>query len=470
MSRKDDDSLAPPYFSPDDKDPTSVVIDISLIAGDFVLVFVPPWDWDNGEGGPRPYDTYTVYFNNSIWVANIVQNREQADWPFFPARFHKGEIPNGTYDVYYTVQDYAQNPPAYSKTVSVTVINASESAYPAPVFPDSSNGQETFKAITAHSGVRIAADYPAIQEGDKVLFTWHGMDVNGEPVPASAYSVEIEVKDQNGKKKAEALIPEEAVLYLGSLGQGTAYYHVKPADTSRGPGDSQPGKLRLSFSDIDRLDVNTSQGAPVQIPGTTLQGMNRVRVFGRPGASVYVSLVTGTKARIVESGEIDYSFMLDEQGMKSFGVWPNGDYNPTLTFPASGPSPIPLIFRDAKNGPNPALSYGVTSGAAAESPLFGLDPSYCSVYVKVDRVLSEAKQVRVILDGAAFVRGVSRAHAQNAPISLNRRDGTASFQVMDPVAETVNVTLSLGDGTPDTKFKLEFDLFPSWMKVKPIVA
>jgi hypothetical protein len=176
-------------------------------------------------------------------------------------------------------------------------------------------------------------------------------------------------------------------------------------------------------------------------------------------------LVDGTDALIYESGGLDYTFRLDEQGMGSFGVVPNGDYSALLTLSGDGKSlpPQTLLFRDAKNDQNPALTYGYTSGAAADDPSFGLDTSYCSVYVKVDPSLSNADFVHVTLDGGAYVRGFTKAQAQDGKVPLDN-NGTASFEIVDKVAEKVKVSLDLNDGKPETTFTLAFNAFPSWKR------
>ncbi|CAN7656341.1 hypothetical protein LJR230_004947 [Trinickia sp. LjRoot230] len=464
MKKNEFDVLQKPELPQADNGGTPGVIDISLLTTEFVVAYAWPWDTTDGGIGPRPYDTYIMYFNDDIWTSNIVADLDEAHWPVYPVLFHKGEIPDGVYNVYYTVQDYAQNPIASSSSTKVTIIGASAPAYPSPTFPDFTDGRAPFTGVTKRRGVRIEATYPHISPGDSVEFNWHGTDFDGDPVPASQFRFEVQVG--SGDQKAACVIPEHAVLCLGPGGKGTAYYHVTPSDPDNGGGDSLPASLRISFSDIVKLELNVSQGAPVTLPGTVLQGMNRVRLFGAPGMSVYASLISGTPARIVESGNLDYSFNLDQQGMGSLGVWPNGDYNPTLTVSGDHvPSPPQaLVFRDAQSELNSPITYGYTSGAAADDPMFGLDPSYCTVYVKVDRSLSQAECVYVTVDGAAFLRGNSKAQAQKAPVPLNDFNGTASFDIIDTRSETVNVTLSLKQGTPDVTFTLTFEPFPSWKK------
>ncbi|PTB17475.1 hypothetical protein C9I57_27695 [Trinickia symbiotica] len=459
----DEGLLDKPILTQDDNGGTPGVIDISLITGDYVLVYVPPWDTEADGTGPRPYDTYIVYFDENIWTANVVEDEDQAGWPVFPVRFHKGQIPNGSYKVYYTVEDFVGNGPTYSQKADIRIIGASAPAYPAPTFPEFPNGPATFTGIAVERGVVIAAAYPSINNGDVVEFNWSGTNGDGNPVPASQYSFEVQVRE--GAAQVGGLIPQEYVLCLGPEGTGTAYYHVYPSSDEDGGGDSRPASLELSFADIDSLDVIVSNGAPVQIPGT--QGTNQVRLFGRPGMSVYASLVTPSAARIAESGEVNYSFSLDEQGMGSFGVVPNGDHKAELTLSQHATLIPPLLFRDAKNDQNPALTYGYTTGAAADDPSFGPDTSYCSVYVKVDPS-RHAKNVHVTLDGGAYVLGQKKAHAQNAEVPL-LVDGTATFQIVDKVDETINVNLDLKDGTPETTFQITFKAFPSWRKRHPWV-
>lgn len=433
-------------------------IDIGLISGKYVEVCMPPWDRE--EGGPRPYDTYTTYFDENTWTANIVQPGEQSQISFF-AYFYKGQIPDGSYDVYYKVQDLAQNPPAYSQSIRVFIQGATAANYPSPTFPDFKSGIAKFGDIDQKNGIEISAKYESMTAKDTLEFCWQGVDMEGEPVPASQYSFSVPVCE--GDTEVHGLIPEAYVLCLGPSGKGTAYYHVTPGDGSRG-GDSQQGSLKISFAGIGTLDVNISQGAPIQIPGTSLQGMNRVRLFGTPGKLVNASLADPSAARIFESNASSYSLTLDERGMSSFGVVPNGVHSASLIL-STLPDPLPLIFRDAQSDNDPALTYGYTSGAAADDALFALDKSYCSVYVKVDPAQTKGTtaHVDVKVDGAAFVRGFGRKQAQNAPVPL-REDGTASFQIVDAVAETVNVSLSLQDGMPPTNFQMTFDVFPSWKK------
>lgn len=442
-------------------------LDISLLTGPFVLVDCYPWDVANGGIGPRPHDYYVTHFESDtsdIWTANTVQDGQQ-DWPRFTVKFHKGKIPDGDYRVYYAVQDFAQNPIAYSKETSIKIIGALASSYPPPTYPDFPTGSATYHEIRKRRGVRIEAAYIGIRKGDKVEFNWHGTDENGNVVPSSQYAVEYEVQEDG--KPVYGLIPEEYVLCLGPGGKGAAYYHVCSAAPNVGGGDSDQASLEVSFTHIGSLEVNISQGAPIRIGDNDAQGMNLVRVFGRPGMKVDASLVAGTAARIVETGTENYSFNLDTQGMRTFNVWPNGEVRAMLTVlgDQSQPSLPSLTFRPAMSDSlSPALTYGFTTGAAADDPSFGRHGSYCSVYIDVDRKLApSAKKIYVSVDGSAVVSGheTNKSKGQQATVLLES-DGSAIASVVDCVAETVNVSLSLQDGNPPTKFQIRFDAFPSW--------
>jgi hypothetical protein len=467
---EEDDTIPPaPWCDIAVKSGNGYTLDVSLIVDTFVIE-VPAWN--DGLGGPRPGDLYTVYFNDYIFTQEEVADEEQAQWNPYRVPFHVWEVPNGSYNVYYTLWDQVQsNPKRISKTYPLTITGSKAvGGLPAPTFPksrpDPGNGQqrvEYFADIMADGGVAIEATYN-VDPGDKVTFCWFGYDMNGDIVPQSKCVIPGTIAGGT----AYATIPARHVLCLGPDSNASAYYHVERQPPNGDPTDSATATLGISFENIVTLEANVAQGAPAHILGTSFCGRAAVRVFGSPGKQVDASLPGDSRCTILEatqSDKRDHSLTLDEYGIGLFHVVPNDQYGTTVTLADDTftSPPLPVQFSDAQSDSNDSAitAYTYTTGAAANSPMFQ-DVSVCSIYAKVDRSVlpSGINTLEVTVGGRARLFAFPGQQTASVPID---DDGTVAVDVIDSFVETVQVSIGVA-GYPAIRFPIEFAAFPSWRK------
>ena len=185
-----------------------------------------------------------------------------------------------------------------------------------------------------------------------------------------------------------------------------------------------------------------------------------VNVYGPPGDTVNCSCSAGGTLIVPPQGypyegdgtEYDtYPATLNEHGVAWFVVRatcppPSNNASELLNITVTAvdvsggggtgsASPTFQKYSDA-NTLNRTTQHFVGYNYTTNAPADNFSP--CSVYVKVDSL--KWKTVKAVVDGSATIFGSDGQ--QSADVDLNA-DGTAAFVIIDQVAETVNVTLSL---------------------------
>lgn len=425
------------------------VIDVSLLIADNDKITIRADRWDHIAAG----DTLVGYFDSTATQPNIIDDTSQSS---YDVGFEPSEIPNGTYNAWYSVVDTDGNC-RRSLAKQVTIINSRADTPSAPIFPAADDGVLFYSSITEYDGTPIRAEYASIASGDTVTFYWTGFDANGNPVPSAAYTSDpLSVKDAS-KGYIDGAIPAANILSLGNLGMGVAWYEVKTqADKTFTSLDTQ---VETSWTDIRELQVSVTNGAAHPSDDYPhLRPCNHGTIFGPPGWPVTASVTTG--AVIAEATGKDpttYQTILDKDGLAHFRV--SSQTESLITVVASsatlaGASPVAnMTFDEYYDGSAGIEGYNYSTHAPSD----GVTP--CSICAVVVASL-KTDELTVTVDGGARIKNADPENPQTRDVPLND-DGSASVDITDTTAETVNVTMFVrGQPGPPVKFSLQFVTFP----------
>lgn len=434
------------------------VIDVSLLnqEGDDILVRVCRWD-DIAEG-----DTIVAYFDSTASDPRVIEDISQAS---YDVPVHTDQIPNGSYEVWYTIRKKIGNC-SRSGAQPVTIIGSTASFYPGPLFPEAVNGALTYTSISAWNGTPIQAEYGTIANGDQVTFHWKGFDESGYEVPAAAYTTTPpktvgETDAANGYVQDQ--IPLANIQALGDLGYGVAYYEVQPAQGKA--NQSLNTQVQYTDEDITALQLTVTKQAALQTSDLPhLHPFNTGTVFGAPGAWVTVSVDGGT---ILEAGQDETTYLTQlVDGFATFRVSSSDKGLITVTVApqelVGDPSVQNMPFGVYIDGGDTGIQgYNYTTNVPATANLPSGDQVPCYVYFQVNPGL-ESHGVTVTVDGHAAILGANPGSPQTRTISLYA-DGSGMAEIIDAVAEKVNVTLSVPGHSGAVQFPhpVDFIEFPS---------
>jgi hypothetical protein len=418
------------------------VIDVSKITGD-IIVQVDKYI------GMKHGDRLVGYFGTIRGQPQIVPYEPETLPVSMPLPFSH-YLPNGSYEVYYTAEDLLNNL-STSPSVPVTIINSLPGVYPPPVFPYAVDDVITYRSIVGHRGTLIRARYSQIQAGDQVTFHWSGTDVDGNFIPASVYTsppVTVTATDlSNGY--VETLIPQQYILVLGDGGIGTGYYVLKP-NAGSGQYTSASASVTISWRDLYTTTVSTTSEAP---PVDTadypyLKPCNRVTVFGQPGLVVSAAVSQGA---IINNGLATAQITLDSNGLGRFTVSSQqlGTVAVDVYAPFGAADPQYMTFQSYAVGTAGIYGYRGNTGAPSD----GFTP--CSVYLRANTGVTS---VDASVTGSALINGWTQSGT--FPV---HKDGTATLNIIDDVAETVTLTLrATGNGNPPNIVQFAFAVFPNF--------
>lgn len=208
------------------------------------------------------------------------------------------------------------------------------------------------------------------------------------------------------------------------------------------------------------IQVFTTWLAAYYADDTSLNPCCWINVYGPPGDKVSCTRSDGGKLIVPPKGQPylgdgaaydTYTPILNEHGVAWFVVRatrPPSSNNASellnITVTAvditggggtGSASPIFQKYSDA-NTLNRTTQHFVGYNYTTNAPADNFSP--CSFYVKVDSL--KWKTVKAVVDGSATI--ADTGGQQSAEVELNA-DGAAAIMIIDQVAETVNVTLSL---------------------------
>ncbi|MBA4823865.1 hypothetical protein H2241_23435 [Pantoea ananatis] len=367
-----------------------------------------------------------------------------------------GHLGLGFHYINFTVSDNAGNK-GVSIGINVQIIDGEPDVkYPAPVFSDAIGGLINQTSITANAGTHVhVAPYNGIIINDSVLLFWKGVSADGKITDGGIDSHTILATDIIAG--VTFLIPQKKLEHLMDKAVVTASYQVRRKGAVLGV--SEIGKAILNLTDIDRQPsmIISTGAANTDYEAIHLNPFNQGVVKGPPGATVILSAVGD--AIFDESGTGTYQFILNESAEGSFKVRSAEQGNDIISAEIMS-NPGVTVQQIIRFGPYfkgigniQYLNY--STGAPAN----GVTP--CSIYLKAAEVSGPGAtitRVRVSVSGNAIIDGY---HSHSADILLNS-DKSAEIDIINSVAETVNVELSLPESSGSiNRFYLAFRSFPN---------
>lgn len=397
-------------------------------------VFVRIQEYEDAARG----DYISVLWDNEP-VKEVIVDDLPSDFPVVVVITHSLEV--GPHYVNYTAQDTSGNT-GTSTGININIINGEPNIiYARPVFTDAVSGIINQSSITVNAGTHVhVAPYTGITANDTVILFWKGSSASGDITDGGVESVVILAADIS--RGATFLIPENKLEPLKDKGTVSASYQVRRNGVVLGVSEFSEATLDLSGGSSGLSMIISTGAVNTDYDAIHLYPFNQGSIRGPAGATVILSVVG--KAVFDESGTGTYQPVLNESGQSSFKLRSAVQGNAEVSAEAaSNPgSSIQQIVRFGAytkgNGNIQYLNY--STGAPAN----GLTP--CSVYLKTAQssgLRAEITRVRVTVSGSAVIDGYS---GQSADILLNS-DKSAEIDIINSVAETVNVELSLPESS-----------------------
>jgi hypothetical protein len=208
---------------------------------------------------------------------------------------------------------------------------------------------------------------------------------------------------------------------------------------------SYPTLSSLVMAAADALYIDCSTGAPAWAnTSAAMKPFNAVKLAGTPGAPVTVSLdgsgVFNINGYKTWSGNLDRSGALELQvfslqtGLVSLSAYVTN--NPAIS--ASGS----MTFNNYTAGANVLTHYAIVTSAAADGTMRN------SVYITTD-ITPGVDYARFQITNSTTARFVGTQLPQTANVLLYD-DGTASIDLINSVAESVTLTISLPQASGST--------------------
>lgn len=442
-------------------------------AGSVQIIYAVIQAWMN----PHKGDKIIVSFNANIHFPYIVDN-PSAD--SFRVPCYASMIPDGTYAPTYTVVEFIGQSTVSAPADPFTVEDSAVISYPPLQFIDAApldgTSTLTYGTISAHNGARAFVSYYNMKSGDLVDIYFAGADASGVDVPQASQPIHYKVGDDD-IEAGGILVTYDAdkVIGLGNGGKARGWYFVRKDNE---PTPPKPTYVRLSWADVKQLQMTTTQYAPLRFSDYPhLNPYNQVNLFGSPGIRVWASV--DPVAVILEAEGSDdpttYPFQLDGQGRGTFKVAYIGTTQhvggavlvSAFTQPSTSENQPPAawktaIFTNYRVGPGDIKAYRFTTNAAADGV------TACMICLVVD-LNTAAPYIQVSIretDSHASIIGGAN-DGKTAKIYWNKEDGSATFRVIDNVAEIVTLNIDLpGALAPssidDPYVMLNFTNFPDF--------
>lgn len=397
-------------------------------------VFVRIQQYEDASRG----DYITVLWDNKP-VKEIIVDDLSSDFPIVVVI--TGNLGMGAHYINYTSKDLAGNI-GTATGFDVNIIDGQPDViYPAPIFTEAVNGIIDQNSISISAGTHVhVAPYTGIMANDNVTLFWKGMSISGDVTNGGVNNQVILAADIT--RGATFLIPESKLDSLGDKGIVTASYQVRRNGAVMGVSEYSKATLNLSGGGTGLSMIISTGAANTDYDAIHLYPYNQGVVKGPAGATV-ILLIVGN-AVFDESGTSSYQPVLNQSGESSFKLRSAVQSNSEISAEVAsnpGVSVQQFVRFDAYTKGNGNIQYlNYSTGAPAN----GVTP--CSVYLKTAKtsgLRAEITQVRVTVSGSAVIDGYS---AQSADILLNS-DKSAEIDIINTVAETVNVELSLPESS-----------------------
>lgn len=310
---------------------------------------------------------------------------------------------------------------------------------PPPVFPAAAvDNTITNVEITADNGTDMNISWPGMAAGDTVTAFWVGyLTSPDDPVPgATRTETRVLTSAEAQVQQAVFHIPAENITPVKN-GHGEGRYQVMYKN--EGIASSGATDVVITTVDSSSLIMRCATGAPFFDPLVLTRPLNMVTLSGPAGASVVVSLSSGSEAWFHPDGVQTLTLHLDENGRGSTSVYSfdigNVQINAVDINNPEHSATGYMLFTSWTPGNGDLLSYGISTGAVAD----GL--STCGVYMQT-RADSTASQARLVLTTSGTSAKIIVSGSTTAFVNVSTTHA-AGFEIQDHIVEFVSFTLSV---------------------------
>lgn len=417
----------------------------SAVAGDTVRLY-----WRGYDTGNVPVDGTTDSESHVVTAADIAANYIEKILPQSIAV----SIRLGRLDAWYSVTNAFGLRYSYTGTAFIDMVHLS--ALPAPVFTQAINNKIELAQIESDNSLILTISYAPMVVDDRITLSIGGIDANGSPVPAADYQNTYSLTASHVNARLLQIdVPKEIAHAVGIGGQLTARYYVQHAGDS-GLSFSQEATAMIAETQVigGGIQFFMSSGAPVlDYPAVHVYPYNIGFVKAAPGTEINASCNGSAVFRDTVSQR--YSFTVGASGYASFELSsPDNELITVRLENKNEPSDTvtgTTTFELYKRGTGKIIGYAYTTGARAD----GVSP--CRIYLytatmsdsQVQRYedtiqpLQEITTIEVSVTGSASIYGKG---SNTARLTLND-DKSVDIGIIDPVSETVQVTLSLPESS-----------------------
>ncbi|WP_146378905.1 hypothetical protein [Cronobacter turicensis] len=358
-------------------------------------------------------------------------------------------IGTGSAQAWYTVT--SPSIPGVSGVTGVRVDAQHCSLLPPPVFPNAAGDNTlTGAEVTADNGTDMNIYYPGMAAGDTVAAFWVGYLSSPEsPVTGATWTETRTLTAAEAQAQLAIFhVPADNITPVGN-GFGEGRYQVMYS--SGGVASSDVKDVNIAINGSSELLMGCGTGAPIFDPTVLVRPLNAVTLSGPAGASIELSLSSGSDAWFQPDGVQTLLLTLDEAGRGSAQVYSFSTGNVQVSaFDISDPAlsaTASMTFSPWTLGTGDLLSYGISTNATAD----GL--SACGVYMQTTES-STALQAKLTLTGTTnAILPISGTTMALVNVSSSH---AAGFDVTDSVVESVTFTLSLPDTGAYVTGKLVF--------------
>ncbi len=340
----------------------------------------------------------------------------------------------GSAQAWYDVAFAATASHGISSVASVNVDTVHSTLLPPPVFPEAA-GDGVIDSTEYVDGTPIVVTYADMSVGDGVNLYWQGYEPDGiTPVPGTTWSdIHTVTAQEMTTGSFSTTVPAAFITPIGT-GKATGQYTV--TFSSGGYAESSAAQVNIMTKLTNQLYLNAATGAPWRDnTSSPVVPLNTLTISGPAGAEIAISL--SQNAYFNETGTSVWQSNLDQNGSAILHVFSFAPglisisayltANPGITATAS------MMFSDYLPGTGSLTGYAISTGAAANGRSQG------HIYVR-SHPAEDITYARISLNtGSATMEGYPFTVA-SIPLY---DDGSCSVAVLDTVAETVNVTISL---------------------------
>lgn len=291
------------------------VITANELERGYVDVLVPPYT------GMTVGDYMYVYFGNLLPKYTAINANDVGQALLF--QFDEKLIPDGIYDVKYTVKDWAENP-ADSSIAQAVVSRDGNQILLSPIFTDAVNNAITLDSVITNGGTHLKIPrYDGILAGDIIDVVYSVFSATGNIIADGTYTERHTITVTEVSEGFTLLIPGSKVLLPQGV-RASAFYIVTRSltgqvDTSQNASVSLIGVMEFLsqpwFPDAVMgwlTTVNVSNGVCVRVPMYTSAVVgDTVKLYwrGYDNSNVLVDGATGDLNHTVTVVDIAESYI-----------------------------------------------------------------------------------------------------------------------------------------------------------------